>query len=158
MQSLRVLVVALASANALSLLTPRGLDAARALRPPSACLTRLRCCAVESADEDSKPLSAYDLSSELAKYNTPGLRARQSGPIRGLIDMAAAIYADLRRRLRWLEMLTNRVPRTVWMMTFFYILQSPMLRTPMAFRKVTRLVIAVVIGRKLLMRRIPPAR
>ena len=161
MLSSHLLLVALASANALapsvlgSALTP-----SVQLRRPPACLSRLRCCSVDGAGDNSESFSAYDISSELAKYNKPGLRIRQSGPVRRVLDTTTGVIDGLGGMASRFGRRLSRVPPFVLFLAVGFALQSPALsnmlgdyKSPIMFRKLVRLMLAVTIIRKLMMRR-----
>ena len=149
MHVLSALLVTLASVSAL---TP-GLHASSVrLRRQPACLTRLRCSSVDAAADDSESFSAYDISSELAKYNKPGLRLRQSGPMR-LVSVVIDFARDKANGVaRWL----SRAAATPWirimvMLMLAYQLQNPMsgLGIPVPARRLMRLLMMVTIIVKL---------
>ena len=55
------------------------------------------CCTSVNDDDEAPPnyeLSAYDISREVAKYNSPGLRIRQSGPVRKTFGAVADLFGQ----------------------------------------------------------------
>ena len=145
----RALFVVLASANAL---TPGALAPGNAkatslrLRRPSASLTRLRCCSVAGADDNSEQFSASDLSSVLAKYDKPGFRVRQSGPMRRVFEVRDIAQDKADDMLRWLR----RAAATPWirlmaMLGVAFMFQRSSFGAPLGLRKLTRILMFVTI-------------
>ena len=85
-----MLALALTAAAASMLVSPSvPIKPTMPMRP---ALASVRCCAPRDPDD----IRARDLSSELAKYNTRGLRIRQSGPLRYGGDAVNGLVSNVR--------------------------------------------------------------
>ena len=102
---LRLLTFAVACGSASAFVAP----AHSAIRPnsPRVALQRreLHCSAAN--DDDSPPppppLTSFDISREIAKYDSAGLRFRQSGPIRKTVGAAMDFFGEAGALARFLR-------------------------------------------------------